>query len=241
MKTPPNSTNQSGAATADDSTQGPAFLQPAASYPPPSPNATPAQQREYERGRWNHFLLDATWRRTRFNDQPNTLLIEAVRGRSTGKALDVNMGEGRNAIYLAQQGWQVTGVDYAEQALAFARQRAQQVGVSLTTIEQDLATYSWGTNEWDLIVLCYADEETHLAQVHAALKPGGLLVFENFHTDVNQARGIKAGQEIGFATDELKNSYAAAGFQILRYEEPIGVADFSLETQHLVKLVAQKR
>ncbi len=64
---------------------------PLATYPPPPPNATPAQQREYERGRWNHFLLDATWRRTRFNEQPNTLLVEAVQGRQPGKALDMNM------------------------------------------------------------------------------------------------------------------------------------------------------
>lgn len=240
MKIPSVGINQTGALGADNSTQEPAFLPPT-SYPALLPDATAAQQQEYERGRWNHFLLDATWRRTRFNAQPNTLLMEAICGRPTGKALDVNMGEGRNAIYLGQQGWQVTGVDYAGQALAFARQRAQQAGVSLTTIEQDVATYSWGANQWDLVVLCYADEETHVAQAHAALKPGGLIVFENFHTDVNLARGIKPDQKIGFATDELKNCYATAGFQILRYEEPLGVADFSLETQRLVKLVAQKR
>lgn len=241
METRPANVDQSGTAGARDTAQGVSSSLPAASYPPPLPGATPDQQREYERGLWNHFLLDATWRRTRFNDQPNRLLVETVRGRSAGKALDVNMGEGRNALYLAQQGWQVTGVDYAGQALAFAQQRAQQLGVSLTTIEQDLTTYSWGANQWDLIVLCYADEEAHVAQVQAALKPGGLVVFENFHTDINQAREIKPGQLIGFATDELKDSYTAAGLQILRYEEPIGVADFSLETQRLVKLVAQKR
>ncbi|MDF7812370.1 class I SAM-dependent methyltransferase [Hymenobacter sp. YC55] len=239
MKIHPANRNPLGEA-ADDTSQGLASSRPAVAYPLLPPDATPTQQREYERGRWNHFLLDTTWRQTRFNDQPNTLLVEAVRGRSAGNALDVNMGEGRNALYLAQQGWQVTGVDYADKALAFAQQRAQQLGVSLTTIAQDVTTYAWGTNQWDLIVLCYADEETHVAQTYAALKPGGLLVFENFHADVNQARGIKPGSQIGFATDELKNTYAAAGFQILRYEEPVGVADFSLETQRLVKLVAQK-
>ena len=206
----------------------------------PPANATPAQQQNYERDRWNHFLLDATWRRTRFNPQPNALLVEAVRGRPTGPALDVNMGEGRNALYLAQQGWQVTGIDLADQALAFARQRAQQLGVPLTTVEHDVNTYNWGISQWDLVVLTYADESAHLAQVQAALRPGGLLVFENFHADINQARGTPPGQEIGFATDELKNSYAAAGFRILRYEEPIGVADFSRETHRLVQLVAQK-
>ncbi|SMC00001.1 hypothetical protein SAMN00120144_3752 [Hymenobacter roseosalivarius DSM 11622] len=53
-------------------------------------------------------------------------------------------------------------------------------------------------------------------------------------------RNNKPGQEIGFATDALKTLYAAAGFQIMRYEELVGVADFSKENHRLVKLVAQK-
>lgn len=219
----------------------PAPLATRPGYPALPAGATPAEAREYERGRWNHFLLDETWRRTRFNPQPNTLLVEAVRGEVPGAALDVSMGEGRNALYLAQQGWQVTGVDYADKALAFAQQRARQLGVALTTVVHNVNTYDWGRNQWDLLVLCYVDEDAHLAQVQAALKPGGLLVLENFHTDVNLAWQGRQGQPVGFATDELKNLYAAAGFDILRYEESLGVADFSRETQRLVKLVARKR
>ncbi len=49
-----------------------------------------------------------------FKRNPNSLLIQAVKGRQPGKALDVGMGEGRNAIYLAKQGWKVTGIDRAE-------------------------------------------------------------------------------------------------------------------------------
>lgn len=210
------------------------------SYPPPPANPTPDQMHAYERGRWNHFLTNEAWRQTRFNAEPNPLLVETVRSHPPGRALDVNMGEGRNAVYLAQRGWNVTGVDIADQALAFARQRAQQSGVSLTTIEHDANTYDWGTDAWDLIVLCYADESDHVAQVQTALKPGGLLVFENFHADINQTRQTPPGQEVGFATNALRNRYIAAGFHIVRYEEPVGIADFSRETHRLVKLVAQK-
>lgn len=202
------------------------------------PGPTPAEELASERERWNHCLTNATWRSTRFNAQPNTLLVEAVHGREAGTALDVNMGEGRNALYLAQLGWRVTGVDIADRALDFAQQRARQRGVPLTTVEHDANTYDWGTRQWDLIVLCYADEGAHVEQVRAALKPGGLLVFENFHADINKVLGGKLGKEIGFATDELKNLYAGAGFKIVRYEEPMGVADFSRETHRLVKLVA---
>ena len=48
-----------------------------------------------------------------FKRKPNSLLVQAVKGRRPGKALDVGMGEGRNAIYLAKQGWKVTGIDRA--------------------------------------------------------------------------------------------------------------------------------
>jgi hypothetical protein len=88
-------------------------------------------------------------------------------------------------------------------------------------------------------VLSYADDESHVTDVQQALKSGGLVVFENFHADINHVRPSE-GKPIGFATDELQHSYAAAGFQILHYEEPLGVADFSQETHRLVKLIAQK-
>lgn len=216
--------------------------QPLASSAPLAPDAASAtQEAQQERARWNRAFTDPTWRSTRFNPQPNALLVETVGQLPPGLALDLHMGEGRNALYLAQRGWRVTGVDIADQALHLAQQRAQQLGVPLTTIETDASGYDWGTNQWDLIVLSYADESTHVEQVKTALAPGGLVVFENFHADINQVLQGKLGKDIGFATDELKNCYAEADFRILRYEEPMGVADFSRETQRLVKLVAQKR
>ncbi|MCC2547199.1 methyltransferase domain-containing protein [Hymenobacter sp. BT175] len=205
----------------------------------PSTVHSAEQELAEQRRRWNQAFLDKQWRKTRFNPEPNTLLVDAVSGRTPGAALDVNMGEGRNALYLARQGWQVTGVDVADQALAFARERAAQQGVQLTTIEQNTITYDWGS-KWDLVLLCYADEDAHAARAWEALRPGGLVVFENFHADVNQVWGSKLGKQVGFATNELKNLYTAAGFQVLRYEEPVGVADFTRETHRLVRLIAQK-
>lgn len=112
------------------------------------PHATPAQQAEYKRllterarQRWNYLLTDSVARARVFNNAPNTLLVETVRGLQPGTALDADMGEGRNAIYLAQQGWQVMGVDIAEKALAFAQARAHALGVPLITEVHDMATY----------------------------------------------------------------------------------------------------
>lgn len=226
---------------------------PPPAAPPVLPDHPTAGQRadftrrenEFERQRWNRMLTDSTWRRTRFNTQPNTLLVETVRGHQPGTALDVGAGKGRNAIYLAQQGWQVTGVDVADKALAFAQARAKTLGVLLTTVTQDVNTYDWGTNKWDLIVVSYAGGRDYAERVKKALKPGGLLVLEGFHRDAvavyRQAHpNAQMGMDVVFDADELKKPYAGAGLQIVRYEEPLGVADFSRENLRLVKLVARQ-
>ncbi len=215
--------------------------------PPAEPpaNATPAQQAEYkrqsadyERRRWNYVLTDSAARAKLLNEQPNALLVETVRNRPAGTALDVGMGEGRNALYLARQGWQVTGVDVADQALAYAQRKAGLLGVRLTTVDQDVNAYDWGTNKWDLIVVSYAGGRNYADRVKKALKPGGVLVLEGFHADA--AKDHKIGEGVVFQTDELKKLYAGSGLKIVRYEEPVGRADFGKQQVRLVKLVAQK-
>ena len=196
---------------------------------------------ERTRQRWNYLLTDSLMRVKMLNEQPNALLVETVKGRQPGTALDADMGEGRNAIYLAQQGWQVTGVDVAEQALAYAQNRAKQQGVKITTVVYDMAKYDWGTNDWDLIVLSYAGGREYAPRVAKALKPGGIVVLEAFHMDAtNQLQVVGGDYRVFFNTDELPKLYRAAGLKIVRYEEPVGVADFTKKQLRLVKMVAQK-
>ena len=243
------------AATVSARAQQPAA--PKVSLPPvpglgPAPvlraGATAAEKAEYDRQmaertrqRWNYLLTDSLARAKVLNAAPNALLVETVRGRKPGTALDADMGEGRNAIYLAQQGWQVTGVDIAEKALAYAQKRAHETGVKITTLEHDMATYDWGTNKWDLIVLSYAGGRNYAQQVAQALKPGGLVVIEAFHMDAtNHIQVVGGDYRVFFNTDELPKLYGAAGLKILRYEEPMGTADFTKQNVRLVKLVAQR-
>jgi 2-polyprenyl-3-methyl-5-hydroxy-6-metoxy-1,4-benzoquinol methylase len=211
-------------------------------------NPTPAQRAEFQRQmadrtrqRWNYLLTDSVARSRMLNEKPNTLLVETVQGRKPGTALDADMGEGRNAIYLAQQGWQVTGVDIAEKALAYAQARAKEKGVKLTTEVADMAKYDWGTNKWDLIVLSYAGGREYADRVMRALKPGGMVVLEAFHMDAtNRLQVVGGDYRVFFNTDELPKLYTSAGLKILRYEEPVGTADFTKEQLRLVKMVAQK-
>ena len=211
-------------------------------------NATPAEKEAYThqmaertRQRWNYLLTDSLARTKVFNTAPNALLVETVKDLAPGTVLDADMGEGRNALYLAQLGWQVTGVDIAEKALAFAQQRAHALGVPLATELHDMATYDWGTNKWDLIVLSYAGGRDYAARVAKALKPGGLVVLEAFHMDATKRLAVVDGDyRVFFNTNELPTLYGATGLKIVRYEEPLAPADFTKETLRLVRLVAQK-
>ncbi|MDB5269012.1 MAG: hypothetical protein JWP58_2052 [Hymenobacter sp.] len=238
--------------------QQPASAAPAKRSLPPVPglgpdpvlpaNPTPAQQAAYNRElaertrvRWNYLLTDSLMRAKVLNEQPNALLVETVKNLKPGTALDADMGEGRNAIYLAQQGWQVTGADVAEKALAYAQNRAAKLGVKITTEVADMSKYDWGINKWDLIVLSYAGGRDYAARIMRALKPGGLVVLEAFHMDATEKLQVVGGDyRVFFKTNELPKLYTAAGLKIVRYEEPIGTADFTKQQLRLVKMVAQK-
>lgn len=199
------------------------------------------QMAERTRQRWNYILTDSEARTRMLNEAPNALLVETVKDRRPGTALDADMGEGRNAIFLAQQGWQVTGVDVADKALAYAEKKATEKGVKITTVLYDMAKYDWGTNKWDLIVLSYAGGRTYADRVQKALKSGGIVVLEAFHMDATKKLQVVDGDyRVFFTTDELPKLYTKAGLKIVRYEEPIGMADFTKQPLRLVKMVAQK-
>lgn len=129
-----------------------------------------------EAERWNAFF---TADKPRFNVMPNAFLVQMAERREPGAALDVGMGQGRNSLWLARQGWQVTGFDPATEALAIARQNAASLGLSLRTVEARDDTFEWGESRWDLILLSYAGcSIENVPRVERALKPGGPLVVE---------------------------------------------------------------
>jgi Tellurite resistance protein TehB len=76
---------------------------------------TQGQRLEVER--WNRILTSPS---APFSRKPNEFVVRMAQGRTPGKALDVGMGQGRNSIFLAQQGWTVTGFDPADKAVAAA-------------------------------------------------------------------------------------------------------------------------
>ena len=186
-----------------------------------------------ETERWNRILTAPA---PAFNTKPNTFLVEMTRGRSAGLALDVGMGQGRNAVYLAQQGWTVTGFDPADQAVAAAEAEAKRLGVKLTTRVLRDDQFDFGKDQWDLIVLSYVGLRDLVPRLYDSLKPGGLVVVEGFHRDATKTASI--GGAVVFETNELLKLFER--FRVVRYEDTEGVGDFGMQRTRLVRLCAQK-
>jgi 2-polyprenyl-3-methyl-5-hydroxy-6-metoxy-1,4-benzoquinol methylase len=90
------------------------------------------------------------------------------------------MGQGRNAIFLAQQGWDVTGLDLSELGVAEAKERARKLDVRIDARVQDVYRFDFGESQWDLICLLYfiirASQSGLYQRLAAARKPGGRVI-----------------------------------------------------------------
>jgi SAM-dependent methyltransferase len=192
---------------------------------------TQGERSEVER--WNRILTSDT---PRFNTKPNAFLVEMATGRKPGRALDVGMGQGRNAIWLAQQGWDVTGFDPAEKAVALAEQNAAKLGVRLHTEIKTVEAYDFGEQRWDLILLSYIGARDFNDKVQRALKPGSIVVVEAFHRDATKEHPI--GGAVVFETGELPKLFP--NLRAVRYEEPVAKADFGLEMVRVVRYCGER-
>lgn len=120
-----------------------------------------------------------------FGTRPNRFLVENLAQLPPGKVLCLGEGEGRNAVYLAQHGLEVTAVDLAPTALAKTRRLAQQNGVRVHTILADLNDFPIAPGMWQTI-LCFfvhlPEEERALLhhRVVQGLAPGGVYLLEGF-------------------------------------------------------------
>lgn len=182
---------------------------------------------------WNRVL---TAEEPGFNTEPNAFLVRMIQDREPGRALDVGMGQGRNAIWLAGQGWDVTGFDPAEKAVALAHELAGKAGVKITTETVGSEEFDWGEERWDLVVLSYVSARPWIATIHRALRPGGLVVLEAFHEDATE--NARIGRGVVFGTNELLDLFGS--FRILHYEDTTATSDFGMEETRVVRLLAMK-
>ena len=130
---------------------------------------------------------------------PNRWLVQEVAGLRPGTALDLACGEGRNAIWLAEQGWRVVAVDYSAIGIAKGQALAEQRRTpGITWVVADATTYT-AAEPVDLALLCYLQlpaEQRRSAVRRAAdaLAPGGTLLVIG-HDSRNLADGTGGPQD----------------------------------------------
>jgi tellurite methyltransferase len=115
-----------------------------------------------------------------FGKEPNPFLKKHIRLLPKGKALDIASGEGRNAVFLAQHGFEVDAVDISEKGLKKARKLAREKGVKINTFPVDLDQYQIEKGRYDLIANFYFLRRRLIPRIKKGLKKGGKVIFETY-------------------------------------------------------------
>jgi 2-polyprenyl-3-methyl-5-hydroxy-6-metoxy-1,4-benzoquinol methylase len=127
-----------------------------------------------------------------FVARPNAFLVQCLDritsrehrrkgARRKRRALDIGLGQGRNALLLARRGYDTTGIDRSEVGVRAARRMAAARGLRISAVLADTEKYDFGRNRWDVIVLLYYPQPMILIdRLKAAVRPGGHIVVERF-------------------------------------------------------------
>jgi SAM-dependent methyltransferase len=131
------------------------------------------------------------------------------------KVLVLAMGDGPNAIYLAQRGLEVTGLDISGVAIERARKAAASKGVELNTVQADLFSHDLGDGKWDLVTNIYFNPAiSTFDRIKKAVRPGGLLLVEGYGADYG---GPGPPQWTRYGDNQLLEELA--GWRILEYQD----------------------
>ena len=182
-----------------------------------------------EAATWNQTYDHATG----FEHAPNKLLVTYAGKHPAGTAVDVTMGQGRNAIYLATKGWKVTGVDISDEGVRQAREGAAAQHVSIDGVVADVTKYDYGSERFDLVAMIYAYPAiSKIPELQRATRRGGLFVYEFFAPDGSP--GDEAPAPGGLAKQ-------FAGWEILVDEIVDDVPDWRTARAKLQRFVARKK
>ena len=175
-----------------------------------------------------------------FTSTPSVFMMESTKGLEAGKALDVGAGQGRNSVWLAQQGWDVTGIDISGVGLAVAEANAKKAGYPIKTVKTTYQDFDFGTEQWDLIVMILSwapmSDPAFVARLNASLRPGGVIVFE--HVLDTEKQSFPAYVH-GLPPNALRSHFK--DFHIQKYEEGVWPGDWGGPPAELVRLIARKK
>jgi tellurite methyltransferase len=109
---------------------------------------------------------------------PTPLVVATVGNLKPGKALDLACGAGRNALWLAEHGWDVTAVDGASTAIEILRNRALERGLKISAAVADLeeGEFAIEPSRWDLIAMCYYLQRNLFEPAKQGVVRGGIVI-----------------------------------------------------------------
>ena len=150
-----------------------------------------------------------------FGKAPVAFLQEHIHLLPKGKTLDVAMGEGRNGVFLAIHGFEVTGIDISETGLNKAQALAKEHGVTIKTQVVDLERHQFSEETYDLIICTYYLQRDLFPKIVKALKPGGMVLVETYTVDYMKYRSRFPRQYL-LERNELLQQFQ--DLEILRYQ-----------------------
>ncbi len=180
-----------------------------------------------DKDRWNSKYETEVYL---FGEKPIPFLVDNVHLLPKGKVLDIAMGEGRNGVYLATQGFEVLGLDISEKGLEKAHNLAKKNNVTIETKVVDLESFKLEPNSYDVILCSYYMQRNLFKQFQSALKPGGMIVVETYNVDY--LKYVKFSRKWALDTNELLDIFK--GLRVIRYQ------DFDDGLEAYSSIIAQK-
>ena len=175
-----------------------------------------------KRSDWNarYAERDLVW-----GEEANRFVAEELGEQAaTGRALDLACGEGRNAVWLAERGWEVTAVDFSDVALERGRRLQARRGVEVDWLCEDLSNYEPPTGAFGLVLISYlqlpgAERRSVLERAAPALVSGGEL-FMIGHARCNLGRGVGGPRDptVLWTPDEIADELESLDLQVERCE-----------------------
>jgi SAM-dependent methyltransferase len=184
-----------------------------------------------------------------FGTEPNAFLKSQAHLLRRGQtALAIADGEGRNGVWLAEQGLDVLSVDFSPTALAKAQALAAARGVALRTEQADINNWEWPRDAFDVIVGIFVQFPTAAGQagmfagMKQALKPRGLLLLEGYGPrQLQYGTGGPKDIERLYTPERLRAAFAGfASLDIREYDAPIAEGEAHVGMSALVDLIGRK-
>jgi ubiquinone/menaquinone biosynthesis C-methylase UbiE len=204
----------------------------------------PAENAELDR--WNaRFAADGFV----FGTEPNAFLAsERARLAPGMSALCVADGEGRNSVWLAKQGLEVTAFDFSPVGLAKAMKLAQQNGVKVDYRQADVNEWDWDAAQYDVVVAIFVQFTPPVQRSRMfegmirALKPGGLLILQGYRPEqLRYATGGPKRVENLYTEQLLRESFAALEFlHLASHDDVVDEGAGHKGMSALIDLVAQR-